>query len=164
MYNVNIKRFSRSLLPISMRGDDSEQAKVYHLMDVLTHPFRVLHNRFMAFRSKSSWNLNYNACVGSMQAMLNERFADVLSIRADGTPILVEDGNQVMPTIVYPNEEQNPLMIGVEMVTSSTVWGVTPFLVKIPSELEGDNDIKYAIVRMVNSHKFAGTQYSIIYY
>lgn len=164
MYNVNFKKFARSLLPFSMRGDDTSSAKLIHLLDVLTHPFRVLHHRFMEFRSRSLWKLSYNACVGSMQAMLNDRFADDVALRASGNPILVEDGEQVQELVLNPKLDETPMVLGITEVTSHTAWGAVPFVVKIPSELAGDNKILNAIERLVKLHKFAGTKYSTTYY
>lgn len=160
MYNVNIKKFARSLLSFSMRGN------VVRIVDVLTQPFRVLHFRLMDFRSKTSWKLEYNACVGKVQAMLNDRFADIVALLALGHSIQVEDGIAVSETIVFKKSDtvNGHIVVGSVVVTSHTQWGAVPFNVKIPIELQNNSSVCDSIERMVQKHKFAGTQYTITYY
>lgn len=161
MYNVNFKKFAKGLLPFSLRGN------VASLVEVLTHPFRVLHHRFSDYRLRKLWFLRYNCTVGSMQAALNDYFADILQNYADGRPILIDDGDSVNGLLVYPEAEHLPILLGCVAVTSHTTWGTAPFLVKIPNDLEDAafiDDMIKTVKRLVDIFKIAGTHYEIIFY
>ena len=158
MYNVDLKKFATGLLPFSLRGSVKE------LLYALLHPVKALHHRFSDFRGESLWKMKYNACVGSMQAMLNDRFADELAAHAPNRLILIEDGDAVPAVLVYPEAEHQPVMVGTVMLTSHTTWGAAPFLVKIPEELEGNSDLYHAVEALVRQYRLLGTKYRIVYY
>lgn len=158
MYSVNFRRFVNGLLPFALRGNVKE------LACVLSQPFRALHHRFTEYRQKCLWKLSYNACVGSMQAMLNDRFADELAVNAPGRIIMIEDGDAVPAVLVYPEAEHQPVMVGTVMLTSHATLGAVPFLVKIPEELEDNTDLYYAVEALVRQYRLLGTKYRIVYY
>lgn len=158
MYNVDLKKFATGLLPFSLRGSVKE------LQYALLHPVKALHHRFSVFREKSLWRMKYNACVGSMQAMLNDRFADILNSVSPALPILIGDGEAVPSVLVYPNNEQEPVMVGMVMLTSHRSWGAAPFVVRIPIAFEGDENLRNAVEKLVKQYKLEGTKYIIEYY
>lgn len=158
MFNVDWKKFATGLLPFTLRGSVKE------LLYALLHPVKALHHIFSDFREESLWRMKYNACVGSMQAMLNDRFADELAISAPNRIIMIEDGDAVPAVLVYPEAEHQPVMVGTVMLTSHTTWGAVPFLVKIPEELEGNTDLYYAVEALVRQYRLLGTKYRIVYY
>jgi len=157
-YSVNIRKFAIGLLPFALRGNVKE------LLGVLMQPLRSLHNRFTTYRKDCLWRLSYNACVGSMQAMLNDRFYDKLHSAETYSPILIDDGESVPSVLVYPNAAHQPLMIGRVMLTSHTTWGTAPFVVKIPMAFYGDTDLLNAVEALVKQYKLSGTKYTIEYY
>lgn len=158
MYNVDLKKLATGLLPFSLRGSVKE------LLYALLHPVKALHHRFSVFRGESLWRMKYNSCVGSMQAMLNDRFADILNSESQALQILIGDGEPVPTILVYPNEEQEPVMVGMVMLTSHRRWGAVPFVVRIPIEFEGDENLRNAVEKLVKQYKLAGTKYTVEYY
>lgn len=156
MYSVNWRRFAIGLLPLAMRGSVKE------LCSVLTEPVRVLHHRFTVLREDGTWRLDYNCCTGSLQAMLNDRYSDVL--QQVGRPILIEDGAAVRELMVYRNSDYRPLMVGCHTVLSHTEWSAAPFLVKVPVELENNTNLILRIEAYVKQYKMAGTKYVIEFY
>ncbi len=157
-YGVDLRKFATELLPFSLRGDTRE------LLRVLTHPARVLHHRFSDFRGRSLWKMKYCACVGSMQAMLNDRFADILASVSPARDILIDDGLSVASLMVFPEAEHDPLMLGCVMLTSHTAWGSVPFVVQIPDDFEDDADLRNAVNALVRQYRLSGTNYTIVYY
>lgn len=157
-YSVNIRKFAIGLLPFSLRGNLKE------LADVLLKPVKALHHRFTMYRRNCLWRLSYNACVGSMQAMLNNRFYDILHSVSPYCPILINDGEAVPAILVYPDAEWQPLMIGCVSVTSHSSWGTAPFVVRIPMAFEGNTDLRNAVEKLVKQYKMTGTKYIIEYY
>lgn len=157
-YSVDLRKFAAELLPFALRGN------VMALLRVLTHPARVLHHRFMEFRGGALWRLSYNACVGSMQAMLNDRFGDILAGVSPAREILVDDGQSVPSLMVYPEAEHAPLVLGCVMLTSHTAWGSVPFVVQIPDDFEDDTDLRNAVEALVRQYKLSGTNFTIVHY
>lgn len=145
-------------LPNALRGTVRELAMV------LTQPFRSLHARFTAYRAEKLRALQYNATTVRLEAMLNDYLHDELAVNANGRRILVEDGVAVQPCLVYPEEEHLPVMVGMQIIHSHTAWGAVPFVVKIPSELEGNQDMWNRVDRLVKRHKMLGTKNRIEYY
>lgn len=157
-YDVNFRRFVGGWLPNALRG------AVRELAMVLTQPFRSLHARFTAYRAEKQRALQYNATTVRLEAMLNDYLHDELAVNANGRRILVEDGAAVQPCLVYPEQEHLPVMVGMVTITSFTVWGAVPFVVKIPSELEGNQDVWNRVDRLVKRYKLLGTKHRIEYY
>lgn len=158
MYEINFKNLAVGLLPQSLRGN------VVELMHVLTHPFRVLHHRFMSYRAEKLDQLHYSCCVGSLQAMLNDYFADNIVLQAAGLPILVCEGDIIQETYIYPEAEHLPLMIGCVNIYPLDVWGVYPFVIRVPRVFEENRDMMHKIIRLANQYKLTGTTYRIEYY
>ena len=157
-YSVNIRKFAIGLLPFALRGNVKE------LLGVVMQPVKSLHHRFTAYREDCLWRLSYNSCVGSMQAMLNDRFYDKLHSVDPYRPILINDGEAVPAILVYPDAEWQPLMIGCVMVTSHSSWGTAPFVVRIPIAFENNMDLRNAVEALVKQYKLSGTKYIIEYY
>ncbi len=157
-YNVNFKHLVAGLLPYVLRGN------VIELAYVLTHPFRVLHHRFCSHRAEKLYQLRYNCCVGSLQRMLNDYFADAIAIVANGSRILVDDREAVEETYVFPEAEHNPVMVGCVDIFPMQSWGYRPFVVRVPQVFEGDSDMLHRIIRLVNEYKLTGTSYTVEYY
>lgn len=158
IYDINFRKFATGLLPIALRGSVKELAVV------LCGPFKRMHARFRRFRSERLWYMGYNGTAVSMEAMLNDYFRDEVAQLANGNRILVCDGASVSRTLVYPEAEQLPLTVGTVTITPASVWGAVPFVVRVPSELQGDTDIYNGIDRLVRIFKLAGTKHTIEYY
>lgn len=163
MYNTDPQNFATGLLPFSLRGSVKE------LLKVLVSPFTVLYNDFRNFRNGSLHSLRYNACVGSMQAMLNDFCSEYLVGLLPERKILVDEGEAVQSVMVYPEAEWEPLMVGWVILTSHRTWGAAPFVVRIPVERSPINfqnaaDLYNKVDRLVQQYKMAGTRYTIEYY
>lgn len=158
MYNIFFKRFIVGLLPVALWGNVAE------LLFVLSKPFRNLHERFMMYRHNKLWQLGYNWTVGSMEAMLNDYYADILAANANGRRILIVAGVADTGVWIYPEAEHLPVELGFVMLTSHTQWGIAPFVVRIPNELDGDMDTLNGVNRWVNEYKIMGTKHIIEYY
>lgn len=164
MYNTDAQNFATGLLPFSLRGSVKE------LLKVLASPFAVLYENFREFRKGTLHSLSYNACVGSMQAMLNDFCSGELGNLLPERPILVDEGEAVPSVMVYPEAEWKPLMVGWVILTSHRTWGAVPFVVRIPSELSPSAHYQNAanlynkVERLVQQYKMAGTRYTIEYY
>lgn len=157
-YDVDMKKFAGGWLPGALRG------AVLEWVLVLIQPFRSLHARFMAFRKEKLRALAYDATMVRMEAMLNDYLHDELAVNANGARILVRDGNAVNPMLVYPMEEHLPVMVGMQLIYPSALWGAVPFVVKIPAALEGDRDVWNRVDRLVKRYKLLGTKHTIEYY
>lgn len=158
MYNVNLRRFANSLLPPVLRGDVKE------LLQVLMHPVKALLSRFADVRRDGVARLEYNGCVGSMQVLLNARFATLLESVVPVRPIVIEDGEAVPAILVYPAAVYEPVMVGNVLIRSHYEWSFAPFLVKIPQEFQSNVNFRNEVEAAVQQYKFAGTQYIITYY
>ena len=157
-YDVDFGKFIGGLLPQALRGT----VRVW--VEVLCHPFKCLHHRFMQYRQEKLWALKYNAQTASLEAMLNDRFRDILAARANERRIIVEDGDAVPALMVYPDNDWKPVMVGMVTVTSASLWGAVPFEVRIPVELRGDQSVLDRTERLVQRYKLLGTRYVIVYY
>ena len=155
---MDFGKFIGGLMPQALRGT----VRVW--VEVLCHPFKCLHHRFMQYRQEKLWALKYNAQTVSLEAMLNNRFRDILAARANEKRIVVEDGGEVQDLMVFQNNDWKPVMVGMVTVTSSTLWGVVPFEVRIPVELQGDQSVLDRTERLVQRYKLLGTRYVIVYY
>ena len=157
-YNVDFGNFIGGWLPQALRGTVRVWA------EVLCQPFRSLHHRFMEYRREKLRALQYNAQTVSLEAMLNDRFRDILAARANERRIIVEDGNAVPALMVCPDSDWQPVMVGMVTVTSASLWGAVPFEVRIPVELQGDQDTLDRVERLVQRYKLLGTKHVIVYY
>ena len=157
-YDVDFGKFIGGLMPQALRGTVRVWA------EVLCQPFKSLHHRFMQYRDDKLRALKYNAQTVSLEAMLNNRFRDILAARDNEKRIIVEDGDEVPDLMVFQNDDWKPVMVGMVTVTSSTLWGAVPFEVKIPVELQGDQSVLDRTERLVQRYKLLGTRYVIVYY
>lgn len=155
---MDFGKFIGGLLPQALRGT------VRAWTETLCQPFKSLHHRFMQYRQEKLWVLKYNAQTVSLEAMLNDRFRDILAARANERRIIVEDGDAVPDLMVFPNNDWKPVMVGMVTVTSSSLWGAVPFEVRIPVELHGDQSVLDRTERLVQRYKLLGTRYVIVYY
>lgn len=155
---MDFGKFIGGLLPQALRGT------VRTWTEVLCQPFKSLHHRFLQYRKDKLWALKYNAQTVSLEAMLNDYFHDTLAVNAPGRHIEVEDGSATPSLFVYPDNEHLPVMVGFVTVTSSTLWGAVPFEVRIPVELQGDQDTLDRVERLVQRYKLLGTKHVIVYY
>lgn len=158
IYDVNFRKFAGGWLPGALRG------AVLEWVMVLIQPFRSLHARFMAYREEKLVALRYDATTVRMEAMLNYYLRDELAVFAPNERIIVEDGTAVQPCVVYPEAEHLPVMVGMVTITSCSVWGAVPFVVKIPAALEGNRDVWNRVDRLVRRYKLLGTKHMIEYY
>lgn len=157
-YDVDFRKFAGGWMPGALRG------AVLEWVLVLLQPFRSLHARFMAYREEKLRALQYDATVVRMEAMLNYYLRDELAEYAGGGRIIVEDGDAVLPLLVYPETEHLPVMVGMQLIYSYSVWGAVPFVVKIPAALEGNRDVWNRVDRLVRRYKLFGTKHTIVYY
>ena len=77
---------------------------------------------------------------------------------------MVRNGAAVLPCVVYSYLERLPVMVGMQMIHSCTAWGAVPFVVKIPAALQGNQDVKNRVDRLVRRYKLLGTRHTIEYY
>lgn len=158
MYDVDFGKFVGGWLPGALRGTVREWALV------LIQPFRSLHHRFTQYREEKLRALQYDATTVRLEAMLNDYLHDELAVLANGGRILVEDGAAVLPCVVYSYLERLPVMVGMQIIHSHTAWGAVPFVVKIPAALQGNQDVKNRVDRLVRRYKLLGTRHTIEYY
>lgn len=157
-YDVDFGNFIGGWLPQALRGTVRAWA------EVLCSPFKSLHHRFVQYRKEKLTALKYNAQAVSLEAMLNDYLRDELAVYASGRRVKVEDGNAIPSLLVYPELEHQPVMVGMVTVTSAALWGAVPFVVKIPVELQGDQDVQNRVDRLVRRYKLLGTRHDIVYY
>lgn len=158
IYDINFKRFIGGLLPVSMRGN------VVELAVVLCTPFKALHHRLMEYRRDKLWCMQYNAQAVRLEAMLNDYFADVLSVRAAGRRILIGEGTAVDGIYLYDSAEHLPVSIGCLSVTDHQTWSAAPYVIKVPVELQGDINTYNTIDRLAGIYELYGTKHIIGYY
>ena len=158
LYDVNFGKFAGGWLPGALRGTVREWALV------LIQPFKSLRHRFTQFRKEKLRALQYDATTVRLEAMLNDYLHDDLAVLANGGRILVEDGAAVLPCVVYSYFERLPVMVGMQIIHSHTAWGAVPFVVKIPAALQGNQDVKNRVDRLVRRYKLLGTRHTIEYY
>lgn len=159
-YDIDFGKFAGGLLPQALRGGVTRA-----FLNVLAHPFQELHTVFSLYREEKLWYLSHNWTADSMQAMLNDFFADDIQscgLDPDTQPILVEDGVEGNEVLIYPAEKKLPVLTPVRLTLGST-WGARPFTVRIPQEMEGEIDVD-AVKRLVNIFKLYGIGYRIEYY
>lgn len=155
---MSFGKFAGGWLPGALRGTVREWALV------LIQPFRSLHHRFMQYRVEKLRALQYDATTVRLEAMLNDYLHDELAVLANGGRILVEDGAAVLPCVVYSYLERLPVMVGMQIIHSHTACGAVPFVVKIPAALQGNQDVKNRVDRLVRRYKLLGTRHTIEYY
>ena len=158
VYDVSFGKFAGGWLPGALRGAVREWALV------LIQPFKNLHHRFTQYREEKMRALQYDATTVRLEAMLNDYLHDELAVLANGRRILVEDGAGVLPCLIYPEAEHLPVMVGMQIIHSYTAWGAAPFVVKIPAALQGNQDVKNRVDRLVRRYKLLGTRHTIEYY
>ena len=159
-YDIDFRKFAGGLLPQALRGSVTRA-----FMEVLARPFKDIHTVFSLYREEKLWYLSHNWTADSMQAMLNEFFADDIEtcgLDPDTQPILVEDGVEGNEVLIYPAERKLLVLMPVRLTLGST-WGARPFTVRIPQEMEGEID-EEVVKRLVNIFKLYGIGYRIEYY
>lgn len=159
-YDIDFEKFAGGLLPQALRGSVTRA-----FFNVLAHPFQEVHTVFSLNREEKLWYLSHNWTADSMQAMLNEFFADDIrtcGLDPDTQPILVVDGVEGNEVLIYPADRQLLVLTPVRLTLGST-WGARPFTVRIPQEMEGEID-EEVVKRLVNIFKLYGIGYRIEYY
>lgn len=159
-YDIDFGKFAGGLLPQALRGGVTRA-----FLNVLAHPFQELHTVFSLYREEKLWYLSDNWTADSMQAMLNDFFADDIQscgLDPDTQPILVVDGVEGNEVLIYPADRQLLVLTPVGLTLGST-WGARPFTVRIPHEMEGEID-EDIVKRLVNIFKLYGIGYRIEYY
>lgn len=158
IYDLNFRRFIGGLIPEAMRGNLAD------FIYVMSLPFRSLHFRMLEYRREKLWCMQYNARTVSLEAMLNDYFGDVLAVLANNRRILITEGTPVAGLYLYAEEEHLPLLIGCQQVTDHHTWSAAPYVIKIPNELQGDNDLYHTLDRLASIYELYGTKHTIIYY
>lgn len=159
-YDIDFWKFAGGLLPQALRGGVTRA-----FMEVLAWPFKEIHTVFSLYREEKLWYLSHNWTADSMQAMLNEFFADDIEdcgLDPDTQPILVEDGVEGNEVLIYPADRHLLVLTPVRLTLGRT-WGARPFTVRIPQEMEGEID-EEVVKRLVNIFKLYGIGYRIEYY
>lgn len=159
-YDINFRKFAIGLLPQALRGIVTRA-----FIEVLARPFKEIHIVFSLYRAEKLWYMGYNWTADSMQAMLNDFFADDIEdcgLDPEMQPILVEDGVEGNEVLIYPAGRFLPVLTPVRLTLGST-WGARPFTVRIPHEMEGEID-EGVVKRLVNIFKLYGIGYRIEYY
>lgn len=162
IYDIDLEKFARGLLPTALRGENLKLL-TYFLID----PLKSLYYQFVDFKQTREWYLKYNCTANpddgnGMQQMLNDYFSDLKDQYSCTADITVETryvGNEV---VLYPANQSNLVMTPV-VITDVVTWNAYPFIVRIPSVLQGHIDEK-KVERLVNIFKLYGTSFSIEYY
>lgn len=153
-YNLNIRTFIKGLLPYSLRNENGG-ACTEDVLYVLTEPLQGLVQRFTHYRSDILSDLSYNSQYPNLQRLLNDRY-DNQSRR-----IRVYDHAQIDELIVYPDAEIRPLALPIR-VYPPNAYIYRGFIVIVPASFQG-NDIVNKIIKTVNTYKFVGIYYELIY-
>ena len=148
-YDFNIRNVITGLLPASLRSN------VVDLLAVFTSPIADLHRRFTVFRGGKLSDLSYNSQYPNLQRLLNDRYDE------PDRRIRVYDRSQITPVVVYPDVAVLPLALPV-WVYPERVYYYRGFIVQVPAEFENTDTINQ-IKKTVNTYKFAGIYYEIIY-
>ena len=166
-YDINFRKFAIGLLPQALRGIVTRT-----FIEVLAHPFQELHTVFSLYRAEKMWYMGYNWTADSMQAMLNDYFHESLSSggfdpypdNPANAPIQVVDGVEGNEVLVYPAASHLPVKLNpVVRLTLGITWGARPFIVRIPSAMDGHLDM-VKLHRLVHIFKLYGIGYSIEWY
>ena len=148
-YDVNFIKLIKDSLIVSLRGN------LVEFTYVLIKPIRAIYFQFLEAKQANENTLSYNAQYPNLQRLLNDKEDPVLR------RIKVYDsGDSIDELLIFPNEELKPIHLGQVLVHPSSRWGYNPFTVIVPNELEY---LKNRIKRILDSYKFAGTKYKIIY-
>jgi hypothetical protein len=151
MYNFNLKRLVLSILPVSLRSGNFK-----YFLFALNGQFKTVFLSFTSFRLKQLKNLTYSCQYPYLQKLLNNKF-DNLQRR-----IKVSDGNFQEPILVYPQEDQIPLILPF-IVYPAENYNFPPFLVKIPAAFQNNINMLNQLKRYLNIYKFPGTKYTITF-
>ena len=150
-YDVNFIKLIKQSLPMAVRGN------LVVFIYVLIAPIRYIYNKFITEKEANENSLSYNSQYPNLQRLLNDRF-DYQQRR-----IKVKDGGGTIPeTLISVNEELKPWELGLVPIHHSSRWGVAPFTVLVPN-LNEFKEKESRIKRTVDSYKFSGTKYEIIY-
>lgn len=164
-YNIDFRKFAKGLLPQALRG-----TALLTFIEVLARPFNEIHSAFDQYREDKLWYLNYNCTAASLEAMLNNAFSGELEAQGfapddpDEPPIRVVDGVEGNEVLLYPAASHLPVIINpVVRLTLGSTWGARPFIVRIPSAMDGHLDM-VKLHRLVHIFKLYGIGYSIEWY
>lgn len=162
-YEIDFREMVRRLLPSALRGESTAA-----FFSVLAHPFQNIHTSFEEYamgRYGKRWYISHNWTADSMQAMLNEYFADDIEdcgLDPDTQPIKVEDGVEGNEVLLFPRL-MDRLVRTTVLVTPGITWRARPFTVLIPEALRNIID-EGKVHRLVRTFKLYGTHYEIVYY
>ena len=152
-YDFNINKLAFSLLSFPLR---SETVKAF--IQAFVSIYYGIKCRFETYRRKCDVALSFTSQVFSIEAALNYYLADYLS-----APAKVSDDNEnIEPVIAYPELEEKPIITDF-LVFPEARWGYYPFVVTVPSDLQGNTEMLNRVKAIVNKYKMLGTKYIIEY-
>jgi hypothetical protein len=157
MYNFNLKRFINLLLPLKLRNN------IIDFLATLLDDIAQIFAKFSVFRATQLKALLYNSQYVNFQRLLNDLY-DSTSRR-----IRVYDAPYVEPIIVYPAADCVP--VNTQITTSSplliiynnSVHLYNGAVVELPYSFQSDTNKINQIEKKINTYKFAGVGYKIIY-
>lgn len=153
MYNLNLKKLIFTTLPIVLRQN------LVELLWVLLYPVRNLHNRFTSFRNEKLVDLSYNSQYPNLQRLLNDKFDMQRRIK-------VYDSQSNKPVILYPQDHVHSFddpVITPLVVHNSFAYYFNGFTVELPGIFQYNINKINQIIKIINTYKFSGTKYQIIY-
>lgn len=146
LYNIDFQKIIKGLLPIALRS-------LQVLAEVLASPFIAIKTRIYSYRLEKLAAMGYNAQHPNLQRLLNDKYDDT------DRRIRVYDNTAIVPIVVYPDNEINPVSIPVVLYPQLR-YSYMGFIVEIPQNLSVDT--RQQIIKTVNIYKFTGTYYQII--
>jgi hypothetical protein len=149
MFNFNLKRFICLLLPTAIRNG------ILDFFAVHLSPVKVLYCQFLAFRQKKLNDLSYNNQYPNFQRLLNNKFD-----KAQRRIRVYDKAHE--PVIIWPIIDKIPgiTSLVIHYNISSYYDG---FTVELPSEFNDNIYQEVKIRKIINTYKFVGTKYQIIY-
>lgn len=118
-FSVDFSILRRQLLPVRLRAD-----KFQAWLRVLTHPVQWLYEVFMASRHANKYYLAHNGQICHMEAVLNDRFDNVLQ------RIAIRNGPFFDPIYLFLDYEDWPVYLATdaELTTSTPAYEAPSYL------------------------------------
>lgn len=152
-YTININRLVELLLPRVLR-----KGVLTGLITSLIFPLNRLQSLFAAYRADVDYKLNHNSQVCFLQAVLNDRFDNVMRrIFIDAAPITTWDG------FLWDEETDRPIMLGTYLIQAEMFVGAESLdiIVFIPSAIQLNENDNIKLDALIRNYKLAGKRYTI---
>lgn len=139
-------------------------------LQVLLKPLHTVHQSFIAFSEEQRYKLSHNSQVIYLEAVLNDRFDNVLRrIRIINQkvwePLYVYDTSDGRPVFLYNTNDNRPVYVYNQ---ADYEIEMPDFIVEVPQDLRpGTNDEEEAFITemetLINYYKLYSKKYQIIW-